>query len=266
MSSQQSAISRQFAGVDRNVKKRIGWLTVSWLLIADCWLLSVAWAAQERPSLFRGVVVADHALGARVVSVEANSQLSAVGLRPEDLIVQIDGQPVTAIDEFAVMSHAYKDRRAQEATVLVLRNGQPHQLWVHLYSVPILRQWNLRFVPEHDLRFIEPTAGAAYWARMGRGFREARNSEAALEAYLNALHHDPTHLEAALATAELLWEVAWRRLEDDRFAHALTSMQQATAFLERLFDQPLTIEQLAAVNEQMRATLAALRRYDPKRS
>jgi len=217
------------------------------------------------PSLFRGIVVADPAdggtgspRGVRVVSVEDTSQASLADLRPEDIIVRINDAPVTSIDEFAVTSRALQ-RSAIKATVLVLRNGQPRELLVHLYSYPILRQWSLSFVPEHDMRFAEPRAGVAYWARMGRGFETAGNLEQALNAYLNALHNDPTQVDVALKASELLWRLAQARLKDRRLPDALMAIQQGTVLLGRLFDHPLDDAQLQAVKSHLEDTLETLR-------
>ena len=60
--------------------------------------------AEEQPSIFRGVVVANSDVGVRVVSVEAGTQAAMAGLQPEDLIVRINGDDVRSIDEFATRS------------------------------------------------------------------------------------------------------------------------------------------------------------------
>jgi len=228
-------------------------------------LLPTAVAAQL-PSLFRGVVVADPAeggsgspLGIRVVSVEEASQAYLADLRPEDIIVQINDAPIRSIDEFAVVSQTLKGH-VIKAKALVLRNGQPRELLVHLYSYPLLRHWNLSFIPEHDVRFAEPRAGVSYWTNLGRGFETAGNLEQALNASLNALHNEPTNLDVALKTSELLWGIAQVRLEEHDVSEALMTIQQATVMLERLFEQPLNEAQLESVKVQLEDTLQALRR------
>lgn len=211
------------------------------------------------PSLFRGIIVADSPLGVRVVSVEAQSQASLSDLRPEDVIVRIDGQAVRTIDDFAVLSQHLKGR-STKAAVLILRNGEPQELLVHLYSVPILRQWGLSFVPEHDIRFIDPSAAAAYWTRLSRGFRDAKDLERALNAVLNALHDDAANLELALQASDLLWAIARQRLTARHLPQALVAIQHGTTLLEHLFRQPLTDAQLQTVRTQLQDTLEALRR------
>ena len=47
--------------------------------------------AKGWPSLFRGVVVADSQVGIRVVRVEDASQAHLADLRPEDIIVRVNG-------------------------------------------------------------------------------------------------------------------------------------------------------------------------------
>ena len=222
-----------------------------------CCVLSPAFAAQL-PSLLRGVVVADGPFGIRVVSVEERSQAALLDLRAEDVIIEINELPVRTIDEFAVVSQALKGRVSQ-APVIVLRNGQPRELTLHLYSVPILQRWGLSFVYEHDIRFAEPAAGMAYWSRLGRGFEVAGNDEQALNAHLNALHNTPDDLQTAMAADQLLWKIARARLEAGQRADAIGTIQQATALLERLFEQPLEDGDLRRVRQELALTVASLR-------
>ena len=221
-------------------------------------LLTPLVCAESLPSLFRGIIVANGPLGVRVVSVEEQSQASLSDLRPEDVIVQVNGETVKTIDDFAVLSQ-HLTGRSTRAAVLVLRNGEPQELLVHLYSVPILRQWGLSFVPEHDLRFVAPSAAVAYWMRLSRGFQDAKDLERALNAVLNALHHDAGNLELALKASDVLWAIARQRLTARRIPQAFTSIQHATTLLQHLFHHPLTEAQLEAVRAQLQETLAVLR-------
>ena len=212
------------------------------------------------PSLFRGVVVAAGALGVRVVSVEDDSQAALCDLRAEDVIVQINGMSIRTIDEFAVLSLGLKGK-VFTVPVVVLRNGQPHELTLHLYSLPILTHWELSFLPEHDLRFVDPAAAVSYWSNLGRGFDTARQPERALNAYLNALHNDPLNLDVALAVSELLWRIGRQRLQERRAPESIAALQQATILLTHAFDQPLSDEQLQRVKTQLEQTLAALHQH-----
>ena len=222
-------------------------------------LLTPSVSANSLPSLFRGVIIANSPVGVRVVSVEERSQAYVLDLRPEDVVVQINGEAVKTIDDFAVLSQRLKDR-STKAAVLILRNGEPQELLVHLYSVPVLRQWGLSFVPEHDMRFVDPTASAAYWTRLARRERDAKDLERALNAVLNALHHDAANLELAIQASDLLWAIARQRIAAQRFPQAFTSIQHATTLLQHLFHHPLTEAQLEAVRAQLQETLAVLRR------
>ncbi len=212
------------------------------------------------PSVFRGVVVVDSSLGVRVLSVEDSSQAFLADLRSGDVIVRINDAPIRTIDEFAVQSQTLKGR-ATKATVVVLRNGQPHQLLLHLYSYPILRHWDLVFVPDHDIRFAEPKAGREYWMRMARGFETAGDQEHMLNACLNALHNDPTQVDIAAKAADVLWRIAQHRLDAHDLSGALTALQQGTLLLNRLFDHPLDPEQLQAIKGNLEHTLAMIQRY-----
>ena len=221
------------------------------------WWLTPVWAAQL-PSLFRGVVVADSELGVRVVSVEDASQASLADLRPEDIIVRVQAQDVHSIEEFATLSAALKGR-AVVATVLVFRNGTPRELTLHLYSYPILHAWGISFVPDHDVRFAQPQIGLDYWGRLGKGFEEAGKPSEALNAYLNALHNVPTDVPAALKTGELFFALSRQRLAEGNLADGIAQMAQSLTLLEKLFDYPLTDDQLQTVRRELQETLRVLR-------
>ena len=228
------------------------------LLSAFCVLPSVSSA--QWPSVFRGVIVADGALGVRIVSVEERSQAALCDLRPEDVIVQVNGVSVRTIDQFATVSDNLRGN-IFKTSVVVLRNGQPRELILHLYSLPILSYWELSFLPEHDLRFIDPAAAVSYWSNLGRGFETAGQFERALNCYLNGLHNDPHNLDIALKVSELLWRIGRGRLEAHRLGESITALQQATVLLTHAFDRPLTEEQLQQVKSQLQQTLDLLRRH-----
>jgi hypothetical protein len=227
-----------------------------------CWSLvtghSPLLAASEQPSLFRGVVVADSPVGVRVVSVEESSQAYLADLRPDDVIVQVQGRELRSIDEFATLSQAFKGR-ATVATVLVFRNGFPRELTLHLYSFPVLRAWGIQFVPDHDVRFADARIGLDYWRRLGRGFEEAGKPQEALDAYLNGLHNVPTDVATALKVTELFSRESHAHLSGGRLAEGIASLQRALTMMEQLFDEPLTEEQLRTIKRQLDDTLRSLR-------
>lgn len=214
--------------------------------------------AGQRPSLFRGVVVADSPLGVRVVSVADSSQASLAGLRPEDIIVRVNNTDVRSIDEFAALSSALKGR-AVSATVLVFRNGAPQELTLHLYSFPILQAWQIEFIPEFDIRFAEPRVGLGYWTRLGRGFEGARKLPEALNAYLNGLHNAPTDAATALKASALFSQMSRQRMAPGELADGIAQLRQSLQITERLFNVELTDAQLQAVRRQLQETLASLR-------
>ena len=226
-------------------------------MVYGLWSMVSLWAG-ERPSLFRGVVVADSPLGVRVVSVEDASQASLADLRPDDLILRVRGQEVRSIDEFAALSSGLKGR-ATEASLLIFRHGAPQELRLHLYSYPLLREWGLEFVPDDDIRFAQPEVGLAYWLRLGRGFEEAGKPEEALQAYLNGLHQVPTDAGAALKASALLFRLCQRRVRQRALTEGIASLREAVVVMERLFDYPLTHEQLQVVRRDLQETLGALR-------
>jgi len=214
--------------------------------------------AAQLPSLFRGVVVADSLLGVRVVTVDASSQAALADLRPEDLIIRIHGREVHSIDEFAALSGELKGR-AVATRLVVFRQGLPRELSLHLYSYPVLREWGLEFVPDHDIRFAQPDSGLAYWRRLGRGFEEARRPEEALSAYLNALHNVPNDTETATQISTLFSSISQRHLKEGRLMEGIVALRQAVRVMEHLLEQPLADAQLRLIQRQLEDTLTALR-------
>ena len=235
-----------------------------WLLVAGCGLPAIAYAAQL-PSLFRGVVVVDSPLGVRIVSVEEASQAHQADLRPEDIIVRVNDTEVHSIDEFAILSNTLKSH-AVSATVLVFRNGAPVEIALHLYSYPLLREWHVQFVPDDEIHFAESQIGLNYWSRLGRGFEEAGKIDEALHAYLNALHNVPTDTATALKISELFSRVSQQRFAERSAGDGVAALQQALLVLERLFDDPLTQDQLEVVRRQLRDTLRALHEYSTRQA
>jgi hypothetical protein len=222
-----------------------------------CCLSSRPADAASLPSLFRGVVVADSPLGVRVISVEEDSQAFLADLRPEDLIVSINEQELKSIDEFATVSERLRGQ-AVEVRLVIFRRGEPRRLRVHVFSYPVLQAWGVEFVPAHDVRFAQPSVGLAYWTRLGRGFEEARRPLDALDAYLNGLHNVPEDVPTAVKAAELLSRLSQQRLADKALLDGLASLQQSVVMLERLFNHPLSDEQLLTVKRSLEATMASL--------
>ena len=239
------------------MKRRLRRVTTWGCIVVSCMLVTChAVLATERPSLFRGVAVADSPLGVRVVSVQESSQAACADLRPEDIVVRVREAEIRSIDEFAAVSAALRGR-ATSVTLLVFRNGAPHELTIHLYSDPIWRAWSIEFIPD-DVRFAEPQVGFEYWMRLGRGFESVGNTADALHAYLNGLHNVPAALAVALKVSQLFSEVSRRQLTGGALADGIGSLRQAVTITERLFDRPLTTEQLQSVRDDLQATARVL--------
>ena len=246
------------------------------LSLVTCHLSPSSVFAAQLPSLFRGVVVADSPLGVRVVSVEETSQAFLADLRPEDIVIRVEGTEIHSIDEFSTLSQALQGR-VLSTTVLVFRNGVPRELALHLYSYPILRTWGLEFVPDHDLRFGQARVGLDYWRRLARGFDEAGQSAQALNAYLNGLHNVPDDLDTALKVAELSSRISQQHLGEgalapshqDRMtglAEGIASLRDALLIMQKLFDYQLSEDQLRAIKLQLQETRRALHHAAEARS
>jgi hypothetical protein len=228
------------------------------LCLVSCVVCPASLRAAERPSLFRGVVVADSPLGVRVVSIEEGSQAALADLRPEDIVIRAHDQEIRSIDEFATLSAALKGQ-VVSTPVVIFRSGAPRQLTLHLYSYPILRTWEIPFVPDFDVRFAEAATGRDYWMRLGRGFAQAGKTAEALDCYLNALHNVPEDLEPALSASTLLARTSEPLLKRGELAAGLEPLRQSVVILQHVFEFPLTDEQLAAIRRQLESALQALR-------
>ena len=227
-------------------------------LPVSCLLSPVSVFAGQLPSLFRGVIVADSPIGVRVVSVEESSQAYQADLRPEDIIVRIEGQGLHSIDDFATVSSSLISR-TMKARVVIFRNGEPLELALHLYSYPILRAWGIEFVPDHDMRFAQPQIGLEYWTRLGRGLEEVHNPAQALDACLNGLHNVPTDVATAIKVSSLFLELSQKRITDGALGEGAELLRQTLIVMEHLFDYKLSDEQLEAIKGQLTATRDLLR-------
>ena len=237
---------------------------LAFFLLTHSLTYSLTALAAESPSVFRGVVVADGQLGVRVVSIEAASQAALADLRPEDIIVRVNGAAVHSIDEFASLSSALRGH-AVKTTVVIFRSGQPLELTLHLFSYPVLRAWGLEFVPDDEMRFAEPRTGWVYWTRLSNGFEQAGKHAEALDAALNALHHFPTDTETAVTVSELSLLVSQQRLDHGLLAEGIVPLRQGILVMQHLFDRPLTNAQLAMLKRRLQDTLRTLHALSAKK-
>jgi hypothetical protein len=211
------------------------------------------------------VVVAEAPIGVRVVSLEEASQAALADLRPNDVIVRVEAEEVRSLEQFARISRRLKGRAAA-TQLLVFRQGLPRELSLHLYSYPLLREWGLEFVPDHDLRFAEARLARDYWARLSRGFAEAGKPDEALHASLNALHADTGDAGTALTAAVLSFRIAQEALRAPaspagrrELPRAIVALQRALTLMERLVERSLGDAQYQGLRDQLAETLRALR-------
>jgi hypothetical protein len=203
-------------------------------------------------------VLADSEAGVRVVSVEESSQAYFADLRPEDIVVRVRDADVRTIEEFAALSYSLRGNTAS-AALLIFRNGAPRELTLHLYSYPVLRAWNVEFLPDHDVRFAQAQTGLDYWVRLGEGFERANKPAEALNAYLNGLHNLPDHVPTALRASQMLVHISQDRLRRGELADGIAELDRALRIMNRLFARPLDTPQLESVKRQLTQALSALR-------
>lgn len=79
-------------------------------------------AGGTRPLPPRAVAALGRQRGLEIVSVVAGSPAAAVGLRPEDIVVELDGVPVEDVGDLQRLM--VSDRIARPVTVTVVRNGR----------------------------------------------------------------------------------------------------------------------------------------------
>ena len=214
------------------------------------------------PSLFRGVVVANAAPGALVVTVDEESTAYAGGLRQGDIILLINGASVASIDDFAAQSRRMTGKTT-EATLQITRGGRPVELLVSLFSQRLLEAWGERFVPNLELRFRDPQAGYTYWWSEGQRIARDHRTSLAIEALETALHYQPEHADAALALAEQWNLLAQARLADHRNDQGVAALQHAVNLYQRLLAKGVTAEQLTQVKTQLQQLVGTLKQQSP---
>jgi len=176
--------------------------SVCGLLSAVCCLLSSATvAAEELPSLFRGVTVGEGRPGVVVVFVREDAFALAAGVRAGDHLVAIDEQPINSLEDFADMSRALAGRRT-DVSVELLRGGTRFTTDVSLASPTVRSAWGLAFLPDYSLRFADPNAARRYWSQRASHELVQGQDVEAMRSLLNVLHYAPDAYDEALALCE----------------------------------------------------------------
>ena len=230
-----------------------------WAVAALALVCVPRWAAAEDlPSLFRGVTVGDGPPGVTVVFVKEDAFAAAAGLHAGDHLVAVDDQPVNNLDEFAVISRALTGKRT-EVDVTVLRGGARFAAEISLTSTAVKAAWGLAFMPDYSLRFVDANAARKYWSHRAAQELVSGKDTDAMRSLLNVLHYAPEAYDEALALCEAVQRQGERLWKQGKRTEAVGVLRQSVELYRRAAAKPLTLAQWTRVKrglQQLSATLA----------
>lgn len=163
-------------------------------------------------SLFSGLVLSQgEQAGAKVVEVYPNSPAGKAGIKVADLVVELNGEKVTKLDDFVTNSHKI-DKKVPEVTIKVLRNGKLLNFVIASYSMPVYQLWKVKVV-EPPYSTVGGVSLLQYWTEKGNGellknqkdmptAQKLANCSEAVKDYFFALHYSPTSVDVGLKAAD----------------------------------------------------------------
>jgi membrane-associated protease RseP (regulator of RpoE activity) len=223
------------------------WIT---LAVVSVMLCTGTVAADELPSLFRGVTVGEGQPGVRVVFMKEDAFALAAGIRAGDYLVAIDGAPVDSLDDFAAVSNSLRGQQT-DVMVTMVRGGTRVHAEISLLSPVVREAWGIVFIPDYSLRFVEPTAGHHYWSRRARQQLLRREHQEAMRSLLNVLHYAPDAYDEALALGETMVKQGRQLWDVGDTTAALGVMQQAVMFYDQASQKPLSSRQWTRVKRML---------------
>jgi len=141
-------------------------------------------------SLFSGLVLSQgEQAGAKVVEVYPNSPAGKAGIKVADLVVELNGEKVTKLDDFVTNSHK-----------------------IDSYSMPVYQLWKVKVV-EPPYSTVGGVSLLQYWTEKGNGellknqkdmptAQKLTNCSEAVKDYFFALHYSPTSVDVGLKAAD----------------------------------------------------------------
>ncbi len=211
-------------------------------LIAACVVCGAVAVADELPSLFRGVTVGEGEPGVRVIFVKEEAFALAAGIRAGDHIIAIDERAIDTLDQFADTSRAFAGHRT-DTTVTVLRGGTRFLTTISLISPTVRAAWDIAFIPDYSLRFVDVSAARRYWTRRAAEQLNQGHDVEAMRSLLNVLHYAPDAYDEALALGEAIVRQGERLWRQRKRPEALGVLQQAVTLYRHAATKPLTEEQ-----------------------
>ncbi|MFN3466903.1 MAG: PDZ domain-containing protein [Candidatus Brocadiales bacterium] len=223
------------------------------LLTAHCFMASPDVYASN---LFTGLIVSQGDQGVKVVEIYPRCPSERAGIMVGDLILEIDGQKIKTLDEFARMSKAMGDRQT-EASLLLIRKGKLHNLQVVIYSTPVFKEWQEKVLPPPE-GSVGGVSLFQYYVEKGKAKLEENKQGGSLEAQLTrnqeairylfyALHYAPTEVGVVLLAADTHMNMAGLYLKSGQTALAVENYARAAGLYEKCSKRHVAEEELERI-------------------
>ncbi|HHT9152883.1 MAG TPA: PDZ domain-containing protein [Candidatus Hypogeohydataceae bacterium YC40] len=223
-------------------------------------------------SIFSGLIVAQGEQGVKVVEVHPGCPGERAGLRVGDLIMEVDGQKVKTLEEFANMSKAMKDKNI-ESNLLVIRKSKLENVLLTNYSDNVFKEWKEKVpLPPERGEIIGGVSLFQYYVEKGKTKLEENKQGGPLEAKIArydeavrylfyALHYNPISVEVALLIADTYMNTAKLCLENGRTPLAVENYGKAANLYEKCSKKRVSdkeLEQILARLQNVEKELASL--------
>lgn len=223
------------------------------LFTACCLMVSLEAYASN---LFTGLIVSQGDQGVKVVEIYPRCPSERAGMMVGDLILEIDGQKIKTLEEFAKMSKAMGDKQT-EASLLFIRKGKLHNIQVVTYSSPVFKEWQEKVLPPPE-GSVGGVSLFQYYVEKGKAKLEENKQGGSPETQLTrsrdairylfyALHYAPTEVGVVLLTADTHMNMARLYLKNGQTALAVENYGRAAGLYEKCSKRHVAEEELERI-------------------
>lgn len=218
------------------------------ILLCSVWALMLTIVPRATgTSLFSGLVLAQAEQGGvKVVDIYPNSPSKKAGIKLGDVIVEFNGQKITALNDFITKSHQV-DKTLPEITVKVLRGDKLLDITIASYSMPVYQAWKVKVIQPPYTGF-RGVSLFQYWIEKGRGKLQENqrdippeaklaNYREAIKMFFFALHYSPDSPEVGLMVADTYKKMAELYQAAGSVTEALQHYTKATEFYNKSSDK-----------------------------
>lgn len=223
-------------------------------------------------NLFSGLVVSQSEQGVKIVDIYPGYPAERAGLRVGDIILEIDGQKLKSLEEFANISKT-KGATNIEAGLLLIRKGALQNISLVNYSDAVFKEWKEKVPPPPESSIVGVSL-FQYYLEKGKSKLKENQSEAPFEAHLAngqeaikyffyALHYNPTVVEVALLIADTYMNQAKLYLKNAQVPGAVENYSKAASLYERCSKRHLTEKELELILARLQEVEKELLRLLP---